>query len=345
MHPLVCPDFCNLRFSSSPSSFFCNLRFSSSPSSFFCNLRFPSSPSSFFYNLRFPSSPSSFFCNLKFPSSCACKNTHDEGNLRLQKNDEGDEENLRLQKNDEGDEGNLKLQKNDEGKLSIGSRGCRFYCPSHSMRVIKSDREIFFEDDLDSEASTQRPVTLEEDHNFLPIPIVPFPNEVVILRDREPTISNDFVVYLQEHEFDIHDDDDPTTFNEAISCSHASNWLNDMHDELNSVSHNGVWDLTEFPVGCKAIGCKWAFKTKRDHDGKIDRYKARLVTKGYSQREGIDYKETFSPVFTKDAFRVVMALVAHFNLELHQMDVKTTFLNGELVENVYMIQPEVFIEV
>ena len=68
------------------------------------------------------------------------------------------------------------------------------------------------------------------------------------------------------------------------------------------------------------------------------------MAKGYSQREGIDYKETFSLISTKDSFRVVMALVAHFNLELHQMDVKTTFLNGDLTKDVYMIQPDGFVE-
>ena len=75
-----------------------------------------------------------------------------------------------------------------------------------------------------------------------------------------------------------------------------------------------IWDLVELPRGCKPVGCKWVFKTKRSSDGAVERYKARLVAKGYSQREDIDYKETFSPVSTKDSFRVVMALVAHFNL-------------------------------
>ena len=94
-----------------------------------------------------------------------------------------------------------------------------------------------------------------------------------------------------------------------------------------------IWDLVELPKGCKPVGCKWVFKTKCSLDGAIERYKAKLVAKGYSQREGIDYKENFSPVSTKDSFRVVKALVAHFNLELHQMDVKTAFLNGDLTED------------
>ena len=117
-----------------------------------------------------------------------------------------------------------------------------------------------------------------------------------------------------------------------------------MDDEINSMHMNGVWDLVELPHGCKPVGCKWVFKTKRDSNGKVERYKARLVVKGYSQREGIDFKETFSPVSTKDSFRVIMAIVAHFDLELHQMDVKTAFLNGDLDEEVYMEQPTGFVE-
>ena len=71
------------------------------------------------------------------------------------------------------------------------------------------------------------------------------------------------------------------------------------------------------PEGCKRVGCKWVFKTKRDSNGNVKRHKARLVTKGFSQKDGIDYKETYSPVSKKDSFRIIMALVAHYNLELH----------------------------
>ena len=114
---------------------------------------------------------------------------------------------------------------------------------------------------------------------------------------------------------------------------------------MNSMYMNDVWDLVKLPHGYKPVECKWVFKAKRDFSRQIERYKVRLVVKGYSQREGIDFKETFSPVSTKDSFRVIMAIVAHFDLELHQMDVKTTFLNGDLDEDVYMEQPTGFVEV
>ena len=90
---------------------------------------------------------------------------------------------------------------------------------------------------------------------------------------------------------------------------------------------------------CQRVGCKWVFKTKRDSHGNLECYKARLVVKGFTQKNDIDYKETFSSVSRKDSFKIIMTLVAHYDLELHQMDVKTAFLNGDLEENVYMDQP------
>jgi hypothetical protein len=81
---------------------------------------------------------------------------------------------------------------------------------------------------------------------------------------------------------------------------------------------------------------------KYDSNGNIGRFKARLMAKGFTQREGIDYTEIFSPVSCKDSLGIIISLVAHYNIELHQMDVKTAFLNGDLLENVYMAQPKGF---
>ena len=95
--------------------------------------------------------------------------------------------------------------------------------------------------------------------------------------------------------------------------------------------------------GAKHIGCEWIFKTKRDSKGDAKRYKAHLVAKGFTQKEGIDYTETFSLVSSKNSFRTIMTLVAHFDLELHHMDVKTIFINGDIDETIYMVQPENFV--
>jgi hypothetical protein len=137
--------------------------------------------------------------------------------------------------------------------------------------------------------------------------------------------------------------DDPASYKEVVMSENLKKWLETMEDELSSMSSNGVWDLVEISDGAKKVGCKWVYKTKYDSKGKIKRVKARLVAKGFTQREGIDYTETFSPVSNKDSFQIVMALVAHYDLELHQMDVKTVFLNGDLQENVYMAQSEGFV--
>ena len=102
-----------------------------------------------------------------------------------------------------------------------------------------------------------------------------------------------------------------------MSSKESNSWYNAMKEEMNSMASNRVWDLVKLPDGVKAIGCKWVFKTKKDSLGNIERHKTRLVAKGFNQREGIDYTETFSLVSKKDSFRIIMALVAHFDFDLH----------------------------
>ena len=96
----------------------------------------------------------------------------------------------------------------------------------------------------------------------------------------------------------------------------------------------------DLPPGSKPLGYKWIFKKKMKADGSIDKYKARLVIKGYKQREGLDYFDTYSLVTRISSIRMLIAITAIHNLEIHQMDVKTAFLNGDLDEEIYMEQPE-----
>jgi hypothetical protein len=161
-------------------------------------------------------------------------------------------------------------------------------------------------------------------------------------RPKRSAILDDYVVYLQESDYNIGAENDLESFSQAMSCKESELWYDAMKEEMNSIKNNEVCDLVELSNGAKAIGCKWVFKTKKDSLGNIKRYKARLVAKGFTQKEGIDYTETFSRVSKNDSLHVIMALVAHFDLELQQMDVKTTFLNGDLEEEVYMKQPEGF---
>ena len=130
---------------------------------------------------------------------------------------------------------------------------------------------------------------------------------------------------------------------EALQCPTKEKWKVALEEEIESMKVNQVWSLVDLQPGRKAIGNKWILKIKRKADDSIDRYKARLVAKGYTQKEGIDYEETFSPVVRFTSIRLLLAIVTNLNLELHQMDVKTAFLNGELDEEIYMEQPVGFI--
>jgi Reverse transcriptase (RNA-dependent DNA polymerase) len=130
---------------------------------------------------------------------------------------------------------------------------------------------------------------------------------------------------------------------EALTCPAKEKWMKAMKEKMESMRSNNVWELVDLPEGRKTIGNKWVLKIKRLADGSIDRYKARLVSKGYTQQEGIDYEETFSHVVRFTSIRLILAIVAGLDLELHQMDVKTTFLNDNLEEEIYMEQPASFV--
>ena len=263
------------------------------------------------------------------------------------------------------------------------SKGFRFYYPGHHTRIVESLNAKFLEDHIDSSSSqsskslsTQSFIDLiifpimQERITTIPVqgeglelgsvapdsavvnentpetselePIQPMPLRRS-QRERRPTLPDDYVVYSGEVDYDIREVIDHVTFLDVVHSPQYDKWNIAMKEEMLSMANNVVCDLVEMPENFKPIGCKWVFKTKKDAKGKIERFKSRLVAKGYTQKEGVDYTETFSPVSSKDSFRIIMALTKHFNLELHQMDVKTAFLNGDLYEEVYMQQPEGFV--
>ena len=119
-------------------------------------------------------------------------------------------------------------------------------------------------------------------------------------------------------------------------------WVIAMQEELNQFKRQKVWKLVPRPKNKSIIGTKWVFRNKLDGDGIVTRNKERLVAKGYSQEEGIDYDETYAPVARLEAIRMFLAFAAHSNFKVYQMDVKSAFLNGELEEEVYVEQPPGF---
>eukprot|EP00253_Pinus_taeda_P007440 PITA_07440 len=133
---------------------------------------------------------------------------------------------------------------------------------------------------------------------------------------------------------------EPTSFKEAAS---HDEWKESMQKEYDALIKNGTWKLlVDPPFGTKPIGCKWVYKNKYKADGSLDKHKARLVAKVFAQKEGVDYEETFSPTAKWASIRTLFALAAQNGWKVHQMDVKTAFLNGGLKENVFMSQPKGF---
>ena len=131
-------------------------------------------------------------------------------------------------------------------------------------------------------------------------------------------------------------DEDPKTFQEAMTSQDISFWKEAVQDEMDTIVCNHTWELADLPTGCKPLGCKWIFKRKMKVDGSIDKFKARLVIQGFRYREEVDYFDTYAPVARITTIRLLIALASIHNLFIHQMDVKTAFLDGELDEEVYM---------
>ena len=241
------------------------------------------------------------------------------------------------------------------------SRGYKFWDPT--LKTIFEDvgfrrnkvRNITFEEELVSipepipivasdNAQVIIPIVVQEvnaepkQDNVEQIPIEQPQQQVPLqqsIRERKKAIPNDYIVFLQEH--DGHNGmmkDNPINFHQAMKSTNSQDSIKVMNEEYKSMQDNKFWELVPLPEDIKPIRCKWIFEIKQDVNGNVERYKVCLVEKGYTQKEGIDFKETFSLVSMKDSFRTIMALVAYFDLELLQMDAKIKFLNGD-IDNLY----------
>ncbi|KAJ9564851.1 hypothetical protein OSB04_000817 [Centaurea solstitialis] len=224
--------------------------------------------------------------------------------------------------------------------------GYYFYNPEEN-KVFVARNGKFLEEKFLSSRKTREDVDLQvvDEENTTPI-VEPEIQHENVEPQSEP-IEEVQTQDLRRSNRDGGDLNEPISYGEAVSGSESEQWQEAMKAEMQSMYDNQVWELTDLPQQCRAVGRKWVFKKKTDMDGNVHTFKARLVAKGFTQTHGIDYDETFSPVAMLKSIRILMAISAYFNYEIWQMDVKTAFLNGKLTgvtltEDVYMEQPEGF---
>ncbi|GKE14889.1 retrotransposon protein, putative, ty1-copia subclass, partial [Tanacetum coccineum] len=199
--------------------------------------------------------------------------------------------------------------------------GYSFYNPSENKVFVARNAEFFESNLKDQEASG----SLED-------------LEIIQEEDTNPSLNTSL-----DHEEDDQEINEPQSDINPIPAlldTKSEKWLAAMNVEMQSMKDNDVWELVELPPNAKTVGHKWLFKKKTDMEGTIHTFKSRLVAKGFTQTYGVDYEETFSHVADIRAIRILIAIVAFYDYEIWQMDVKTTFLNGHLFEEVYITQPE-----
>ena len=134
--------------------------------------------------------------------------------------------------------------------------------------------------------------------------------------------------------------------NQAIKSPDATHWLAAEKEEINNLLSNKTWDLVELPPNRKVISVCWVYKIKLNNVvGQHDKFKARLVAKGYAQKQGLDFQETFAPVAKITSIRVILAVAAHNNWQIHQLDVTAAYLNGVIDAEIFMTQPPGYVAV
>lgn len=139
-------------------------------------------------------------------------------------------------------------------------------------------------------------------------------------------------------------ENDPISISDAKQRNDWPEWKAAIESEYASLINNGTWTLCDLPEGRKTISSKWVFKLKYKANGDVDKHKARLVARGFTQKLGFDYNETYSPVAKLTTLRILVSIGNHFGMHMEHMDVKNAFLNGQLNEEIYMQQPEGFVK-
>lgn len=137
---------------------------------------------------------------------------------------------------------------------------------------------------------------------------------------------------------------EPKSYNEALKSEQKDHWVNAMKEEFASLRNSQTWEVVKPPEGANIVKCKWTYKIKRDAEGNLKQFKARLVACGYSQKYGTDYDEIFAPVVKHSTLRIILSVAGTKNMKVVHYDIKSAFLNGDLKEDIYMKQPPGFEE-
>ena len=225
-------------------------------------------------------------------------------------------------------------------------KGYYFYL-TDEQKVFVSNRTIFLEKKFLGEGTNTSKIELNEvrsveeqtqsskiiESDLIRSNLKPIVETSLRRFDRVPHQSDRYYDFL------IRDDDlielnenneDLITYMDTMQRFDSDKWLEAIKSEIESMKVNNVQTLIDPPEGVKSIGCKWVFKRKRSADGKVKTYKVHLLAKSYRHRYGIDYDEIFSPVVMLNSIRIMLAIAAHLDYKIWQIDVKTVFLNGEL---------------
>jgi hypothetical protein len=228
-----------------------------------------------------------------------------------------------------------------EGKVFVAHNGVVIEKEILSKGV--SGSKVQLEEIQETPKNISAPTDLIQEVQDVVLPDVEAPAPRRSIRARH-TIEKFTLLTMEWHDILLLDNDEFMTYTEAMMGPDSEKWLGAMESEIESMHDNQVWNLVDPIDGVRPISCKWVFKKKTDNDGNVHIYKARLVVKGFKQIHGIDYDETFSLVVMLKSVRILLAIVAYFDYEIWQMDVKIAFLNGNLTEDVYITQPEGFID-
>lgn len=233
----------------------------------------------------------------------------------------------------------------EEGNMNNSSIHEKLSAPGQLKKIHLSPpaNNSRTEEDFDDEDTSDYSPNEEEYKSPANIEVTPNATTQTLRRSsrhtNKPRRLNDYILYnaLESSTSDL------ITVKETCSSTEGDKWKIAMREEYDSLIKNKTWNLHDLPTDKRALNCKWVFKTKRSVNGKVEKYKARLVIKGCAQQEGIDYQETYAPVVRYSTIRSLLSLAVKHNLKVEHLDVVTAYLHGDLEEQIYMKQPEGFV--